>query len=64
MQVTDSISVPGILELEVQEYYDNSIADLPEIKKESDDSFIVGKVTVEQDSVVGYYIPEEYLKKS
>ena len=64
MQVTDSISVPGILELEVQEYYDNPIADLPEIKKESDDSIIVGKITVEQDSVVGYYIPEEYLKKS
>ena len=64
VQVTDSISVPGILELEVQEYYDNPIADLPEIKKESDDSIIVGKITVEQDSVVGYYIPEEYLKKS
>ena len=27
VQVTDAISVPGILELEIQEYYDNSIAE-------------------------------------
>lgn len=61
VQVTDSISVPGILELEVQEYYDNPIAELPEIiKRESD--IIIGETTVKQDTVVGYYIPEEYQK--
>jgi len=63
VQVTDSISVPGILELEVQEYYDNPIAELPEIKKEIEDSVIVGETTVSQDSEVGYYIPKSYLKK-
>ena len=62
VQVTDSISVPGILELEVQEYYDNPIAELPEIKKESEDSIIVGETTVSQDSEVGYYIPKAYVK--
>lgn len=63
VQVTDSISVPGILELEVQEYYDNPIAELPEIKKETEDSVIVGETVVSQDSEVGYYIPKSYLKK-
>lgn len=64
VQVTDSISVPGILELEVQEYYDNPIAELPEIKKESEESVIVGETVVPQDSEVGYYIPKSYLKKN
>lgn len=64
VQVTDSISVPGILELEVQEYYDNPIADLPEIKKETEDSVIIGEVTVPQDCEVGYYIPKSYLRKN
>lgn len=64
VQVTDSISVPGILELEVQEYYDNPIADLPEIRKESEESVIVGETIVAQDSEVGYYIPKSYLKKN
>ena len=63
VQVTDSISVPGILELEVQEYYDNPIAELPEIKKETEDSVIVGETIVSQDSEIGYYIPKSYLKK-
>jgi len=63
VQVTDSISVPGILELEVQEYYDNPIAELPEIKKETEDSVIIGETVVSQDSEVGYYIPKSYLKK-
>lgn len=64
VQVTDSISVPGILELEVQEYYDNPIAELPEIKKESEENVIVGETVVVQDSEVGYYIPKSYLKKN
>ena len=63
VQVTDSISVPGILELEVQEYYDNPIAELPEIVRETDEtSVIVGETTVKQDTVIGYYIPAEYVK--
>lgn len=58
VQVTDSISVPGILELEIQEYYDNSIAELPEIKldQETPLNVIKGQTVVKQDSVIGYMI--------
>lgn len=62
VQVTDSISVPGVLELEVQEYYDNPIAELPEvIKAESD--IILGETIVKQDEYVGYYIVDAYYNK-
>lgn len=67
VQVTDSISVPGILEIEVQEYYDNPIAELPEIKRSteaSESDVIVGETIVPQDTVIGYYIPKDYLKKT
>ena len=65
VQVTDSISVPGILEVEVQEYYDNPIAELPEIKRATNasDKEIIGETLVTQDSTVGYYIPKEYLNE-
>ena len=66
VQVTDSISVPGILEIEVQEYYDNPVAELPEIKKSenaAETDVIVGETTVPQDTTIGYFIPKEYLKK-
>ena len=55
--------MPGILEIEVQEYYDNPIAELPEIKRatNADDSVIIGETLVPQDSTIGYYIPKEYL---
>lgn len=58
VQVTDSISVPGILELEVQEYYDNSIEELPEIKldQETPLNVIKGQTVVKQDMIVGYSI--------
>ena len=65
VQVTDSISVPGVLELEVQEYYDNTIAELPEIKVSPDTPInpapiIKGETIVKQDSVIGYSIANEY----
>jgi hypothetical protein len=63
--VTDSISVPGILEIEVQEYYDNTVAELPEIKRSgnaAETDVIVGETTVPQDTTIGYFIPKEYLK--
>ena len=63
VQVTDSISVPGILELEVQEYYDNPIAELPEIIDASKQSNIVGEEIVKQDVTVGYFIPQEFINK-
>ena len=58
VQVTDSLTVDGIIELEIQEYYDNSIEELPEIKKATPDSIdtITGMTTVKQDTIVGYSI--------
>lgn len=61
VQVTDSISVPGIIELEVQEYYDNSIEELPSVVRQDEHNTIIGKSVVKQDSSVGYAIsPEMY----
>ena len=65
VQVTDSISVPGIIELEVQEYYDNTIEELPKIQKNPDVSIdpaptIIGKTLVKPDSIVGYMIDPLY----
>lgn len=62
VQVTDSITVPGVLELEVQEYYDNTPAELPEIKKECCQSQIIGKQLVKQDSLHGYEIEDKFFK--
>ena len=61
VQVTDSITVPGILELEIQEYYDNSIAELPSILKDETTpiNVISGTTTVKQDTIVGYAISNE-----
>lgn len=62
VQVTDSLSVPGVLELDVQEYYDNSIEELPEVLTNSSESslnVISGDTVVKQDSVNGYAITNE-----
>lgn len=51
----------------MQEYYDNSIAELPEIKRSaeaSESDIIVGETIVPQDTTIGYYIPKNYLKKT
>ncbi len=58
VQVTDSITVPGILELEIQEYYDNSIAELPSILKDETTpiNVISGATMTKQDTIVGYAI--------
>lgn len=64
IQVTDSISVPGILELEVQEYYDNPIAELPEIVNETEDNIILGETLVKQDVTVGYTVSKENYKRN
>ena len=63
VQVTDSLTVPGILELEIQEYYDNTIEELPEIKKatpDEEDAIITGMTTVKQNTSVGYSIGDTY----
>lgn len=61
VQVTDSITVPGILELEIQEYYDNSIAELPSILKDETTpiNVISGATTAKQNTIVGYAISNE-----
>lgn len=61
VQITDSITVPGILELEIQEYYDNSIAELPSILKDETTpiNVISGATMTKQDTIVGYAISNE-----
>lgn len=63
VQVVDSITVPGIIELEIQEYYDNTIAELPKIKDEGCHE-IVGDATVEQKKDYGYIIRDAYYNPS
>jgi hypothetical protein len=65
VQVTDSITVPGIIELEVQEYYDNTIEELPKIRQHSEVEIdpkptIIGETLVKPDTIVGYMIDAEY----
>ena len=62
-QVVDYITVPGIIEIEVQEYYDNDIADLPRIEDETC-SEIVGVSTVEQKKTYGFKIRDDYYNPS
>lgn len=66
VQVTDSISVPGILELEVQEYYDNSIEELPSITDNiTDEDQIYGVTVVKPNTHVGYMVnPKNYDPKA
>lgn len=65
VQVTDSITVPGIIELEVQEYYDNTIEELPKIRQNSEVEIdpkptIIGETLVKPNTIVGYMIDAEY----
>lgn len=65
VQVTDSITVPGIIELEVQEYYDNTIEELPKIRQHSEVEIdpkptIIGETLVKPDTIVGYMIDAKY----
>lgn len=62
-QVVDYISVPGVLEIEVQEYYDNTIAELPRIEDATCDE-IVGVQTVEQSKTYGFKIRDAYYNPS
>ncbi len=55
VKATDSISVPGVYELEVQEYFDNTPEDLPEIIKE-DQEDIMGRAIGKQEEVLGFMI--------
>lgn len=60
VRVVDEISVPGIIELEISEFYDNPIADLPVVEQEGCHE-IMGRESVEQDGVYGYMIRKDYI---
>lgn len=64
VQVTDPISVPGILELELQEYYDNKEADLPQIKPSDKNQLIKGEKIVKQNTSVGYMVDDSIYNTS
>lgn len=59
IQVVDRISVPGIIELEVQEYFDNKYEELPYIEKVDTTNQISGNTLVKQNTVQGYMVPNE-----
>ena len=64
VQVVDSISVPGIIELEIQEYYDNPIEELPEIiQKDKSFESIIGTDHVDQNQIVGFMIQNDFYKE-
>ena len=59
VQVTDPISSPGILEVEVLEYFDDKYEDMPEIKPEPHSTDpIRGPKVVRRGTLVGYAILE------
>lgn len=63
VQVVDSISIQGILELEIQEYYDNKEEDLPQVKPSDKDQLIKGEKVVKQNTSVGYMVDDSIYSK-
>lgn len=59
VHVVDEISVPGIIELEIREFYDDPVAELPVVEPEGCHE-ILGRETVEQDNTYGYMIRQDY----
>lgn len=64
VQVTDPISVPGILELELQEYYDNKEAELPQVKPSDKNQLIKGEKIVKQNTSIGYMVDDSIYNPS
>ena len=62
VQVVDSITVPGIIELELQEYYNNTPSELPRIEQDGCHE-IVGLTNVEQRNEYGYMIRDAYYRE-
>ena len=58
VDVVDTITVPGIIELEISEYFDSPTDGLVEVKKTDTSSKdpIIGKHNVDANSTVGYQI--------
>lgn len=59
VEVVDKITVPGIIELEIQEYFENSDEELPEIKPGGNDT-IVGATELTAGEKYGYEILPAY----
>lgn len=59
VQVVDDITVPGIIELEIQEYYNNDIEEFPSVVVEGCHD-IMGRLSVEQDHEYGYQIRDSF----
>jgi hypothetical protein len=64
VEVVDQISVPGIIELELNEYFENTPMGLPEVIKVDDRQQIVGLKTVGRDCTVGYEIEPRLFDES
>ncbi len=60
VHIVDEISVPGIIELEIREFYDDPLEDLPVVEQEGCHE-IIGRETVEQDDTYGYMIRSAYV---
>lgn len=64
MQVVDKTTVPGIIELEIQEYYNNTAAELPDVIAKNNEHQIIGQTVVPQDSNIGYMIDESLYNRN
>lgn len=59
VKVVDSITVPGILELEIQEYFDSPTDGLVEVQK-VDGAKITGKSIVRPGEITGYQVDTDH----
>lgn len=56
VQVCDSLSIPGIIQLEMKEYSDSLTDELPEIVKENTSAEIMGETKVKPGEEIGYQV--------
>ena len=56
VKVRDMLTVPGIIELEVQEYYDSVSEDIAKVIRVDKESTIIGKQEVLPGDLIGYQI--------
>lgn len=61
VQATDRHSTPGIIDVLIEETFDDTVAGLPEIREECPIRQIIGPDMVPQDTVVGYEIRGDYI---
>ncbi len=65
VETIDKISTPGIIEVVLREDYVNQDKELPSISIDGQENeIIIGRNTVQQDSIASYIINENYFDKS